>query len=945
MPNNVSSDPKLQPMSIICQNIRSCKSNFNTFLTEIKNHMKTSNLIILTETNLKNEENALFFINNYNAEYVNRKNRRGGGIAVFIKDHLKYEVINEYVIPDSFETLIIKIELYKRPIILICIYRPPSLTNINIFCRELESLITKFGMKDEIIIMGDMNIDILKNNCYVQKYLDMIAENGLMNLNFSEPTRVDLILNTATNIDHALLRIRQDCETDVQIIQTHASDHFAVVLKFSAPMQELSHKKSLKHVLCNNKINSLLVKCNFSDSLEARSPAEIYANFKSKIDNIYSQSLIQKKLTRRKHNMWITPELLKMCAERDKLYKKWKKKPHDTIKQMEYKKYRNLVNKKIVLVKNNFYRRRINASIGDSRKTWQIVNEILGKRRATVDEVILKNFKNTNAVSISNHFANQFEGTISSTCHICEHKVYNRSLDFSQQNSFFLQAVSEDEVLVILRTLNANNGAGIDGIRACDLKHNADVVCKVITKLINECFQKAEIPQSLKVAIVRPIYKDGLKSDVNNYRPIAILPAVEKILETIVVSQISNFLEKFEIIDPRQFGFQKRKNINQLLGGFADCLNHNLSRGIHSLVLFLDFSKAFDTLPHDKLLDALEKCGIRGSCLELFKSYLSNRLFRVKIGDSLSEPKEVRCGVPQGSKLGPLLFIIYSNRFLKIIDRHKVFAYADDTAIVVSHVNFEVAVVEMQNQLNEISKWCHDNGLTINAKKTKLMYVRSPHQRSRSCQQPKIYYTNFCPKVRHNCREIVELVSQYKYLGVIVDENLKWNVHIQHVQKKLRQTSYFLRHLSYCAPRDLLASFYFALGESHIRYGIAAWGSSTHCRSLQLSQNRLLKILKNARVTPNFLNVANLHRNVMVLQYYDHRQYRRKIDHNYKTRKKTEGRYKVGCFYNVFGKNTLECIIPRILNELPVELLSLQSVHLRKRLIKSHMLQHQNQPV
>lgn len=903
--------------------------------------METTDLIILTETNLKNEENTLFFINNYKAEHVNRKNRRGGGIAVYVKEHLNYHVIQEEVRSESFEKLIIRTEFYKKPIIIICIYRPPSITNVNLFCYELERLINMFGKKEEIIIMGDINIDLLKCNCYTQRYLDMLAENGFKNLNFNEPTRVDLTLNTATNIDHVFLRSRQDSEANFKIIQTHASDHFAVFCTFSIPANELGPKESFKQALCNKKVDSLLQKCNFSDCMEARSPSETYEIFKRKIDNIYSQSVLQKKLTRRRNNPWINSELIKMCAERDKLYKKWKNKPHDTNKEIEYKKYRNIVNKKIVWARNNFYRSRIDACIGDSKKTWQIVNEILGKRRATVDETILKNFKGRNVVGIPDLFANQFEDSISSTCHVCEYKVYKRSMDWTQPNSLFLQVVSEDEVLATLRKLNVNKGSGIDGIRACDLKNNADVVCKVITKLVNECFEKAEIPDSLKVAIVRPIFKDGLKADVNNYRPIAILPTVEKILENILVSQISEFVDKYGIIDQRQFGFQKGKNINQLLGSFVNCLNYNLSRGIHSLVLYLDFSKAFDTLPHDKLLDALEKYGIRGKCLDLLNSYLSNRSFRVKIGDNLSDPKQARCGVPQGSKLGPLLFTIYSNRFLRIFDRKRVFAYADDTALIVSHVNFSVAVEQMQIQLDEISKWCHDNGLTINAKKTKLMYVRSPHLRSQSGQQLQIYYNNFCPKVGGNCKELVEVVSKHKYLGVIIDKNLKWSDHILQVQKKLRQTSYFLRHLSYCTPRDLLTRFYYALGESHLRYGITAWGSSTHCRSLQLSQNRLLKILKNASVTDNFLNVAGLHRLVMVLQYYENNEYRVKIDHSHETRRKTEGRYKVGCFHNVYGKNTLECLIPRMLNELPVEMLSVKSVHIRKKLIKSHLLKIQ----
>ena len=197
--------------------------------------------------------------------------------------------------------------------------------------------------------------------------------------------------------------------------------------------------------------------------------------------------------------------------------------------------------------------------------------------------------------------------------------------------------------------------------------------------------------------------------------------------EDVLVSRLTSYLQRNKIIDSNQYGLQKGKSINKLLGNFANILNINLSRNVHSLVLFLDFSKAFDTIPHQGLIDSLENIGIRGDCIELFKNYLSCRSFVVKIKDKFSAPCDIYYGVPQGSKLGPILYLIFANNLLRNIDSTNIFAYADDIAIVVSNYNVDTAVSKMQKNLDIVSRWCHGDGLVMNISKTKIMHVRSDH--------------------------------------------------------------------------------------------------------------------------------------------------------------------------------------------------------------------------
>lgn len=318
----------------------------------------------------------------------------------------------------------------------------------------------------------------------------------------------------------------------------------------------------------------------------------------------------------------------------------------------------------------------------------------------------------------------------------------------------------------------------------------------IITSLINKSLEEAIIPNILKTSIIRPIYKSGKKSDYNNYRPIAILPAVEKVLEEIVARRLNEFLLKYKIISKNQYGFQKGKNINQLLGIFSNEVNKSLDKNEHCLGLFIDFSKAFDTLSHNKMIEVLEHTGIRGNCIEWFKNYLECRNYSVKLQDRMSDNIPLKQGVPQGSKLGPILYIIYANDMMRVLRDSNVYAYADDTAIIVSNKCSDTAMDIMQIELNKITKWCHDRGLIINASKTKLMHFRPRHLpetrrelifQSNDCLH-KTYYNNKLNRIpTETCTTRIEQVKTYKYLGVHLDVFFKWKTHVEHLQKKLKR--------------------------------------------------------------------------------------------------------------------------------------------------------------
>ena len=241
----------------------------------------------------------------------------------------------------------------------------------------------------------------------------------------------------------------------------------------------------------------------------------------------------------------------------------------------------------------------------------------------------------------------------------------------------------------------------------------------------------------------------------------------------------------------------------------------------------------------------------------------------------------------------------------------------------------------MQSEFDIISKWCHDNGFVINAKKIKLMHIRPTHLGSSNII--KTYTKIFALQgVRDSD---IELATRYKYLGITIDEHLKWHWHIDEIQKKLRCSSYALNQLRFCSSAVIMKMVYHSLVESHLRYGITAWGMSTHCSRLQKSQNRILKMFKNREV---FLNINNLFIISTLNEFFSVVRYRVQVDHLHETRWKEDGRYKVPRFRNFYGMCTLECQVPRICNELPTELINNNNKKKRNNELKKYLLMQQN---
>ena len=393
--------------------------------------------------------------------------------------------------------------------------------------------------------------------------------------------------------------------------------------------------------------------------------------------------------------------------------------------------------------------------------------------------------------------------------------------------------------------LDTRKSPGFDSIFLDDIKHNSEFLT-ILKDCFNLIIKTQCFPDCLKIALVKPLFKSGSPECLSNYRPISILSCLDKIFEHYVNNELTNFLERHGILANEQYGFRKNRGTNDALQDFTDYVYSNMDHNMYTLSVFIDFSKAFDTIDHKKLLLCMENIGICGPVLELFKSYLHNRHFIVKMTSYESEPTKINCGVPQGSKLGPTLFLILINSLPSLIHACKIVLYADDTVLSAHATTLESAIDMIRNDLIILQTWAHDFGIVINHTKTKVMCFHSAHKHpaydlvnvqmhTYDCLHNKSYYT-IC-----SC-DPIEMVTQYKYLGIWLDCHMSFKAHVDYITQKLRCAAVCLHRLTYYKfPRHILKQVYFALAESYISYCIESWGtvSDSTLQPIRYLQNKM----------------------------------------------------------------------------------------------------------
>ena len=475
------------------------------------------------------------------------------------------------------------------------------------------------------------------------------------------------------------------------------------------------------------------------------------------------------------------------------------------------------------------------------KKTWEAIRKIVNVKKSTnfsISHLNINGKISTDPCEITNKF-NHFFVNVGPSTEKGVPKVPNMSpvkfLKNRNQFNLIIAHISDEEVLKIIESL-PNKSTGPASIPLKLLKIIADIVVVPLCNIINLSFSTGVFPDILKVAKVIPIHKGGSTEELNNFRPISLLSIFDKIIEKIMHSRLYAFLEEHHILFKNQFGFKKKCSTIHSLIEITEKIKESIDDGKYGCGIFIDLKKAFDTVNHKILLLKLEHYGVRGELLKWFESYLTDRKQYVFYNGISSEVLKITCGVPQGSVLGPLLFLIYINDLPNISNKLQFFLFADDTNIYFDSHDLKVIEKTVNDELKKLTLWLNINRLALNVSKTNFVIFRA--------NKPIYYNVTLIMN-----KKALEQKDHVKYLGVLVDEHLRWDYHINNVARKIGRGVGILAKLRKFLTPHMLKNVYYCLVYSHLSYGIEAWGSAakTTLNKLIVLQKKAIRILSNAK--------------------------------------------------------------------------------------------------
>ncbi len=483
------------------------------------------------------------------------------------------------------------------------------------------------------------------------------------------------------------------------------------------------------------------------------------------------------------------------------------------------------------------------------KKMWQILNKTIGKHndKSTFPTSFIINDEQ---ISDKPKIADEFNKYFSEIGHKTGQQVpasphtYTHYLPAPVVHSMFLEPITENTVLFATHKLKSKLSSGHDDISTKLLKETIDIISKPLAHIINLSFETGIVPDQLKIAKVVPIYKASDNTSLNNYRPISLLPSFSKLLEKIMFDKVMGFLKTHNILYRHQYGFRpKHSTIHPIIHFLNHCAEaNNEEHSEYTLAIFCDLSKAFDVINHKILLHKLNRYGVRGVVNSWFRNYLTDRKQFVEFQETQSSLLNITCGVPQGSILGPLLYLLYVNDILYSCDNN-ILSFADDTTLFVSKPNLRLLFYEANLGVNRLYNWFCANKLSLNANKTKYVVIK-PSQKHCDFTDLSVRINGTeLTRIGNGCNEI-----STKFLGIHIDDSLSWKNHIATVNSKMSRAIFAIKQVKKVLPYESLRTLYYALVHPHLSYGILAWGnaSSSLTNKTFLLQKRALRTILNA---------------------------------------------------------------------------------------------------
>ena len=816
----------------------------------------------------------LFKLPNYNFVYTCRKRGKGGGIGIYIHERHRFNIINDLSLFEDnlFESLTIKIDTdQKKSFNISCVYRPNTpiqgmSTNdqLDYFIDKMSNLqATMSSYRGDSFIIGDFNLDLLKFETHIKtnEFIENSLTNGFLPL-ITKPTRVTHA--SCTLIDNIL---SNTCNNTLEsgVILNSISDHFPIFHVTCQTQKKEKPKSFISRDITTEKINQFneMLSMNIWENvLNDLNPQSSFDKFYEEFDSAFNLyfPIREVRFNKNIHKIegFMTGGLMISRLKKLELGSIFSKNKTEE-NNIAYTTYRDIYNKAIKDAKKIFYREQLDQNKDDLRKTWQTLRKVISKsndKTSCIDEIRVGDTSYTNNHDISNKFNDYFTSIASEIANEINPSPINPCDFIPDTDSIFrLREINTHVLVKLVKKMENKKSSDMFGLSNCLLKQIINSIVVPLVHIINQSIRTGQIPSQLKIAKVLPIFKYSNNSKMDkcnpgNYRPISLLPIFSKLLEKIVSEQLTRYLEFNQIIYEHQYGFQAKKSTLHPMIHLLNYLGQAKNEKLITIGVFCDLAKCFDTISHSILLKKLEKIGIHGLELEWFKSYLNNRNQFVYTNGEKSNLLGINKGVPQGSILGPILFLIYIND-IKNCTSLMTLLFADDSNFLISGKDLNQIVEILNIELKNICDWFRCNEMSLNPTKTKFM-IFNKREDAINWEEIKIKLDfnneneNDTDKIRYlgyiNQNSDIPAV---KFLGVYIDSQLNFKYHIEYLRKKVSRNMYIINRVKHFLCEKSLVTLFHSFINSHLLFCLPAWscGLESSINPLAVLQKKAIRII------------------------------------------------------------------------------------------------------